>query len=168
MNGGRSMQILTRTGFAALLALSLQAGAASAGEPVNTGLFGGVAIKGYDTVAYFTEGRAMKGSDEFAHDWLGTPWHFANAEHRNMFVADPARYAPQYGGYCSLGVGSDGHAAENIDPERSWRIIDDKLYFVYDPTYAEELDGPKRDGWIASAEAKWPALKAQLEQGMMN
>ena len=56
------MRISTRTCFAALLALSLQAGAASAGEPVNTGLFGGVAIKGYDTVAYFTEGQAMKGS----------------------------------------------------------------------------------------------------------
>ena len=66
------------------------AGPATAGGGVNTGYFGGVAIKGYDTVAYFTDGRAMKGSEEFAFDWLGTPWHFANAEHRDLFEADPA------------------------------------------------------------------------------
>ncbi len=140
-------------------------GQAATGEVVNTGLFGGVAIMGYDTVAYFTEGRAMKGSPDFAYEWLGTPWHFANAEHRELFAADPARYAPQYGGYCTLGVGLDGHAAENIDPERAWRIIDDKLYFVYDPTYVEELDGPAQHEWLAAAEAKWPELEDRLEQG---
>jgi hypothetical protein len=155
-------------GCGALLALLLMGSPAAAGDPVNTGLFGGVAIKGYDTVAYFTEGAAMKGSEEFAYEWLGTPWHFANAKHRDMFAADPARYAPQYGGYCTLGVGLDGHAAENIDPETAWRIIEDKLYFVYDPTYAEELDGPARDEWLASAEAKWPAVKAQIEQEKFN
>ena len=103
---------------------------AVAGEVVNTGLFGGVAIMGYDTVAYFTEGQPIKGSPAFSYEWLGTPWHFANADHRDLFAADPARYAPQYGGYCTLGVGLDSHAAENIDPERAWRIIDGKLYFV--------------------------------------
>ena len=50
----------------------------------------------------------MKGSEEFAYDWLGTPWHFANAEHRDLFKADPAKYAPQYGGYCTGGVAA-GH-----------------------------------------------------------
>lgn len=144
------------------------AGPAAAASPVNTGLFGGVAIMGYDPVAYFTLGRAMKGSPEFEHHWLGTPWHFANAEHRDLFAADPARYAPQYGGFCTLGVGLDGHAAENIDPERAWRIIDGKLYFVYDPTYAEELDGPGRDEWLASAEANWPDLEARIAAGGFN
>lgn len=140
-------------------------GGAYAGGAVNTGLFGGVAIKGYDPVAYFTEGRAMKGSPDFAYDWLGTPWHFANASHRDMFAADPAGYAPQYGGYCTLGVGVDGHAAENIDPEQSWRIIDGKLYLVFDPVGAEELDGPARQDWLRRAEDKWPELQARLEAG---
>ena len=149
----------------ALLALG---GPAVAGEVVNTGLFGGVAIMGYDTVAYFTEGKAMKGSEEFAYEWLGTPWYFADAKHRDMFAAAPEKYAPQFGGYCSLGVSKDGHAAENIDPETAWRIIDGKLYFVYDATYVEELDGPARNEVLAKAEANWPAAKAQVEQDFAN
>jgi YHS domain-containing protein len=163
-----SSRAVARIGGAALLALLVLSGPAVADDPVNTGLFGGVAIKGYDTVAYFTEGKAMKGSEEFAHEWLGTPWYFANAKHRDMFAADPASYAPQYGGYCTLGVGLDGHAAENIDPETAWRIIEGKLYFVYDSTYVEELDGPARDEWLASAEANWPGVKAKIEQQGFN
>ena len=118
-----------------------------------------------------------------------------------MFAANPSKYAPQYGGYCTLGVGLDGARlplliveadqfmhqalsmdpaermigpdagavrAENIDPERAWRIIDDKLYFVYDPTYVEELDGPARDDWLASAEKNWPSLKTEIEQERFN
>ncbi|HUS52708.1 MAG TPA: YHS domain-containing (seleno)protein [Thermohalobaculum sp.] len=162
------MRIPTRTACAALLALVALGGAAAAEEPINTGLFGGVAIKGYDTVAYFTEGMAVKGSAEFSYEWLGAPWYFANAEHRSLFSSSPTKYAPQYGGYCTLGVGLDAHAAENIDPERAWRIIDGKLYFVYDPTYAEELDGPARDEWLAKAEANWPAVKVQIAQDFTN
>jgi len=164
-----SKRVVARIGWGALLALLALSGPAAGGDVVNTGLFGGVAIKGYDTVAYFTEGKAIKGSEEFAYDWLGTPWHFANATHRDLFAADPARYAPQYGGYCTLGVGLlGGHAAENIDPERAWRIIDGKLYFVYDPTYVEELDGPAQEEWLANAEANWPVVKAQIEQEQVN
>jgi hypothetical protein len=155
---------IARISGKALLILLALGGPAAAGDVVNTGLFGGVAIMGYDPVAYFTEGRPMKGSEKFAYDWLGTPWHFASAKHRDMFAVDPAKYAPQFGGYCTLGVGLDGHAAENIDPERAWRIIDDKLYFVYDPTYVDELDGPGRKVWLANAEANWPSVKAQIER----
>ena len=156
-------KVLARISLGGLLALTV-CGSASAGEVVNTGLFGGVAIMGYDTVAYFTDGKATKGSEDFAYEWLGTPWYFANAEHRDMFAADPEKYAPQFGGYCAVGVGVDGHAAENIDPETAWRIIDGKLYLVYDPTYVEELDGPSGEEWLAKAEANWPAAQAQVEQ----
>jgi YHS domain-containing protein len=135
---------------------------AAAGD-VNTGYFGGVAIKGYDTVAYFTDGRPMKGAEEFAYSWLGTPWYFASAEHRELFKADPAKYAPQYGGYCTGGI-AGGHAAVNIDPETAWRIIDGKLYLFYDPTYVADLDGPGRDQLLANAEENWPTIKAQVDQ----
>jgi hypothetical protein len=67
-------------------------------NPVNTGWFG-VAIKGYDTVAYHTEGRAVKGKSEFSHKWNDAKWLFASARNRELFAADPERYAPQYGGY---------------------------------------------------------------------
>jgi len=160
-------KVLARICLGGLLALTV-CGSASAGDVVNTGLFGGVAIMGYDTVAYFTEGKAMKGSEEFAYLWLGTPWYFANAKHRDLFAAAPEKYAPQFGGYCTMGVSVNGHAAENIDPERAWRIIDGKLYFVYDPTYVEELDGPAREEVLAKAAANWPATKAQVEQDHIN
>jgi YHS domain-containing protein len=59
----------------------------------------GVAIKGYDTVAYFTEGRAVKGKSEFSYSWNDAEWYFASDENRNLFKADPEHYAPKYGGY---------------------------------------------------------------------
>ena len=73
----------------------------------NTGLafeevnqtFMGVAIKGYDTVAYHTEGRAVKGKSKFSHKWNDAEWYFITAENRDLFTADPERFAPQYGGY---------------------------------------------------------------------
>ena len=67
-------------------------------DEINTNFFG-VAIKGYDTVAYHTDGRALKGKSTFAHKWNDAKWYFTTAENRDLFIADPERYAPQYGGY---------------------------------------------------------------------
>ncbi len=69
-----------------------------ASEEVNTTFFG-VAIKGYDAVAYHTEGRAVKGKRKFSHKWNDAKLYFASAENKDLFAADPERYAPQYGGY---------------------------------------------------------------------
>jgi hypothetical protein len=135
-------------------------GSVQAGEPINTGYFGGIAINGYDPVAYFTKGRAMKGSEAFAHKWLGTPWHFANANHRDLFATDPVKYAPQFGGYCADGV-AYGQSTANINPE-AWRIINGKLYLNYDKGAAAELE--EVPGQITKAEANWPKIKAKLAQ----
>lgn len=148
--------------------LLIIAGAAFADEPVNTGPFGDVAIKGYDTVAYFKENRAIRGSSEFSFEWLDTPWHFHSAENRDLFKADPVRYAPQYGGYCALGVGLGALASENIDPENSWRIIDGKLYFISDPSGAEMLDGPDGGAVLAKADANWSDVKPMAEKDYSN
>ena len=59
----------------------------------------GIAIKGYDPVAYYTEGRAVKGNKNFSYKWNDAEWYFASAENRDLFAANPERYAPQYGGY---------------------------------------------------------------------
>ncbi len=133
-------------------------GLVHADELINTGYFGGIAIKGYDPVAYFTKGRAMKGSEKFAHKWLGTPWHFANAMHRDLFAADPVKYAPQFGGYCADGV-AYGQNTANVDP-KAWRIIDGKLYLNYDKGAAAELE--EIPGQIKKAKANWPKIKAKL------
>ena len=83
---------------------ALAGGAKADAGAVNTGYFGSVAIEGYDTVAYFTDGKATKGSEEYSYDWLGASWHFANDEHRKLFAANPISYAPQFGGLCAEGV----------------------------------------------------------------
>lgn len=112
-------------------------GTAWGAEPINTlersGLWGykpsGVAIRGYDTVAYFTEGKAIKGNPDINTSWRGASWHFASAKHRDLFIADPEQYAPQYGGYCAYGVAVD--SLVKIEGDR-WDIVDGKLYLNYD------------------------------------
>ena len=71
---------------------------ADAAGKVNSTLFG-VAIKGFDTVAYHTEGRAVKGNSKFSHKWNDAKWYFVSEANRDLFIKDPERYAPQYGGY---------------------------------------------------------------------
>src|SRR5512135_2769630 len=89
---------------------------------------GGVAIRGYDPVAYFTESKPVEGSKQFTFEWQGATWRFASAANRDLFAKTPEKYAPQYGGYCAYAV-SQGHTA-TIDPQR-WRIVDGKLYLNY-------------------------------------
>src|SRR5687767_15893814 len=88
----------------------------------------GLAASGYDAVAYFTLGRAQKGSSEFETVWSGARWRFASARNREAFVAEPAKYAPQYGGYCAWAVASD--YTYSADPE-AWRIVDGRLFLNY-------------------------------------
>jgi YHS domain-containing protein len=78
--------------------LIMPAASGMAFDEINKTSFG-VAIKGYDTVAYHTENRAVQGKSEFSHTWADAKWYFASAKNRDLFVADPERYAPQYGGY---------------------------------------------------------------------
>ena len=100
------------------------------GYEINTGYFGNVAIQGYDPVAYFTRGEAIKGTADHRHKWLGAYWWFDSEEHRQMFAANPQRYAPQYGGHCATGLAVHGGRTKDIDPE-AWVIVDDKLYLNY-------------------------------------
>ncbi|MBB3458322.1 YHS domain-containing protein [Rhizobium sp. BK313] len=164
------MDVGTRSGVRAIgrsvavisLAVAAAVGGSSAfaDDSVNTGYFGGVAIMGYDTVAYFTEGKAVKGSEKFSYEWLGTPWHFANAEHREMFMSEPLKYAPQYGGYCA-GEVTHGSVTVNIDPE-AFKIVDGKLYLIYDKGHAEGFAAHAVDA-VAQADGKWPRVAADLE-----
>jgi hypothetical protein len=138
------------------LTLGTSAGNANAGE-VNTGYFGDVAIKGYDPVAYFTDSKAVRGSEEHSYKWLNTTWYFSNDEHRRAFVASPISYAPQYGGLCAEGVAAHGEATVNIEPE-SWQIIDGKLYLSAAASFQDRpLD-------VAASEAKWPIAHSKLTQ----
>ncbi len=84
-----------------------------------------VAIKGYDTVAYFKAGKALKGNESFTFPWHGMTWHFSTKENRDLFAAGPEKYAPQYDGYCAWAMTEARKAI--TDPE-VWKIVDGKLY----------------------------------------
>ena len=144
-----------------LLTLFMSANAVAA-ERINTleksGLFGykpdGIAIRGYDTVAYFTDGKPEKGSDDFTMDYEGATWKFSSQDHLDLFTADPDKYIPQYGGYCAYGV-AVGNLVK-IEPEL-WTIVDDKLYLNYN----KSLNGKwKKDipGYIKKADAQFETL----------
>src|SRR5215831_10160416 len=77
-----------------------------------------LSISGYDPVAYFTDGKPVQGKTEFEYLWHKSRWRFASGEHRDLFISSPVRYAPQYDGYCAMGV-SNGDAAhkDTVDPE---------------------------------------------------
>src|SRR5262245_59668076 len=93
-----------RTALLLCVAAALLVSAKSAVDAVNKNSQN-VAIKGFDTVAYFKESKPVKGSATFTHTWSGATWWFASAENRDAFAADPAKYAPQFGGYCAWAVG---------------------------------------------------------------
>lgn len=115
----------------------------------------GVAVKGYDVVAYFTLSKPTKGNSTLSVKWSGATWHFANAQHRKLFIATPKKYAPQYGGYCAWAV-SRGYTAP-IDPN-AWKIVNQKLYLNFSLSVQKqwEQDIPTN---IALADKNWPSLR---------
>ena len=123
-------------------------------KPVYTGVFSNTAVGGHDPVAYFTDGKPVEGKKEFAAEYMGAEYRFASAENLETFRADPAKYAPQYGGYCAWAV-SQGYTAKG-DPEH-WKIVDGKLYLNYNKKIQErwELDIPSH---IVTADTNWPTV----------
>jgi YHS domain-containing protein len=151
---------MTRTRFLAAVAVALVfalPASAAAAPRVNKSFFGSVALDGYDAVAYFTDGKPVEGRSEITFEWNGAVWRFATAEHRDLFAADPAKYAPQYGGYCAYGVAS-GYAVKT-EPD-AWSVVDGKLYLNYDRSVQASWvkDIP---GYIRKADANWPKALAR-------
>ena len=117
----------------------------------------GVAIRGYDPVAYFASHQAVKGKPEYSVRYRGAEFRFATADHRDAFKANPARYAPQYGGYCAFGVAKGQKAP--IEPQ-AFTIIDDKLYLNYNDAVMQtwRKDVP---GYVAKADRNWTRVREQ-------
>jgi hypothetical protein len=154
----------TRLGIVSGIAL-MAAGAAvsasallaplSARAEVFAGIIPGVAAGGHDVVAYFTQGRPTPGHAQFAWTWNGAIWRFASAVNREAFMADPARYAPAYGGHCAWAA-AQGYKAKG-DPA-NWRVVDGRLFLNYDARIHArwERDIP---GFVARADLRWPGLR---------
>jgi len=136
------------------LCWALAAGPAWAVDPIQTGWFSDVAVGGYDVVAYFDQGKPLKGSEQFSTTWKGAEWHFASQDHLERFKADPARYAPQYGGYCAWAVAHNDTATG--DPTL-WTIVDGKLYLNYNADIQHKWRRNEKE-LIGDADGYWPGL----------
>lgn len=121
--------------------------------PVFTG-GGDFAIRGYDTVAYHLEGKPVKGVNEFTAHWNDTNWRFVSAENRDMFLSDPERWAPAYGGYCAWAVANNYTAKTEPD---AWSIVNERLFLNFNKsvrrTWGEDIPGNIKRG-----DANWPAV----------
>nr|WP_270935229.1 YHS domain-containing (seleno)protein [Roseomonas sp. MO-31] len=115
---------------------------------------GGIALRGFDTVAWHEEGRPRAGNPDIAAEWAGVTWHFADRAHRDRFAATPDAFAPRYGGFCAFGV-ARGYKVD-FDPD-AWHIAQGRLYLNYDRGVQRQW---LRDiaGNIARAETNWPRL----------
>ncbi|MFN7936579.1 MAG: YHS domain-containing (seleno)protein [Bryobacteraceae bacterium] len=114
----------------------------------------GLAIKGYDPVAYFTQSRPVKGLPAYSATHNGATYLFSTAENRDAFNASPAKYAPQFGGYCAWAVGH-GYTAD-IDPE-AWHIDNNRLFLNYNKK-VQTMWLKDKAKWIADADRNWPTL----------
>lgn len=108
----------------------------------------GLALGGFDTVAYFTLGKAFRASKDYAHDWDEATWLFGNQSHLDLFKADPQAYAPQFGGYCPYWL---SRASLVAGSPQAWAIEDGKLYVSYSKTY--------RRSWLKQSDVVLPKAR---------
>ena len=132
-------------------ALSVMALGSSAGEFNESN---GVAIKGYDPVAFFKDNKQVRGKDDLRFEYKGSTFVFANADNRAVFVANPQKYAPQYGGYCAFGT-ARGYKAD-IDPS-TFTVIDGRLYLNYNAQVQREW-AADTGRFVRQADERWPTV----------
>ena len=151
-------ELLLLLGLAALAAFISQHDIVRAQQGAKPQIFtefrSRLALDGHDPVAYFKAGKPQKGNPAQALAWNGATWHFASAENKAEFAANPQAFAPQFGGYCAWAV-SQGYTAKG-DPS-AWRIVDGKLFLNYNASVQKtwEKDIP---GHVAKGEKNWPTV----------
>lgn len=184
---GRSALVQWAIGF--LLMAGVIAGSAQAGEPAQVGVYdvnvshgltftgnktdapAPLALRGYDAVAYFADGKPRQGSSEYAASFGGAIYWFATAEHMRMFSANPSQYLPQYGGFCAFGV-TQGTKFDG-DP-LLWNIHKGKLYLNVTPALQQKwlgrglssAIGNNLEQNIAQADSLWPKIVSVKPQSL--
>lgn len=117
----------------------------------------GLALEGHDPVAFFTEGRPVKGNPAHTATWQGATYRFSSAEHRDAFAAEPAKYAPAFGGYCAYGASRGYAASVEID---TWQIVDGRLILNYSQSVKRRFN-EDRAGYLQKADREWPGVIAK-------
>jgi YHS domain-containing protein len=120
----------------------------------------GVAIQGYDPVAFFTQGKPVKGDAKFQSSYKGAVYYFASADDKAAFEGNPAKYEPQFGGFCAYGV-SQGHLAP-VKIEAT-QIVNGRLLMQYDLDVKKEFNKDQA-GNLAKADKNWPGLVEKKSQ----
>ena len=138
---------------AILLAVLLIAALASTARSEEPRL----SISGYDSVAYFTDGKPVPGRSEFEYLWHKLRWRFASSEHRDLFIGNPNHYAPQYDGYCAMGVAWFDPHKDTVDPE-AWAIVDGRLYLTHTVRGLDEWRESASQN-ITTADKNWSTVK---------
>ena len=142
-------------GLASLASATLTPGVALAAKSlIYTGRRSNKAVGGYDPVAYFTEGKPVKGQKAHQLTYEGADWYFASQANLETFKADPAKYAPQYGGYCAYAVGIGQTAKGN---PKNWDIVNGKLYLNYNRKF-QKIWNNDQASYIERGDANWPSV----------
>ncbi len=142
-------QLLTITA-----ALLLAAGTAAAADLVNVAGASGIAVDGYDTVAFFTDGKPMHGDPSDKSTYQGATYFFASRGHKTLFDANPAKYVPQFGGFCAYGVGLNALFPVDIS---TWQVRDGKLYLNLNPEILKAFNADL-SGNLKKADGNWTGL----------
>jgi YHS domain-containing protein len=128
------------------------------------GALEGVAIEGYDAVAYFKDGEPAKGNPEFSTNHSGTVWYFKNQENLEQFNANPALYLPQYGGHCAYAAANNNVVSSN--PNR-WKIVDGKLYLQANIVALKLWENNIPEN-IIKADKNWPSIQKKIKDKFAN
>ena len=139
--------------FSAFLLLTALSTMASAKELQNLDR-NGVAIQGYDPVAFFTDNRPVKGNAQYQSEYRGAKYYFASSEHKATFDKEPSKYEPQFGGYCAYGA-SQGHKAP-VKIE-AWQIVNGRLLMQYDLGVKDDFNKEQQNN-LSKADRNWPGL----------
>lgn len=146
------------SGLLAGVMLFFTAHTALAFDEINTGYIGSTALHGYDSAGYLSNGQSTKGESEHSFQWKGATWYFADAKSRDLFAANPEKYSPQYGGYCSNQM-SLGNLSD-VDPG-VWLIHKDKLYFFGHQAGKDRWQRTGVEARIADADKHWKEYLAR-------
>ena len=137
-----------------IAALALLSASALAGDLVNVSGASKAAVSGYDTVAFFTDSKPVNGSPFISAEHKGATYFFATEDHKKLFVANPEKYAPQFGGFCAFGVALDKLFPVDIS---TWQVRDGKLYLNLNPDILKKFNADL-DANVAKAQKNWPDL----------
>ena len=144
----------TRRLFLASASILLTTPAFAAEDEIYTSFFSSAGAGGYDVVAYFSDGKPVKGNDQYTMEYKDAEWNFASQENLDKFKQSPDMYAPQYGGYCAWAV-ANGSTASG-DPLQ-WSVVNNKLYLNYDAEI-QAMWASDRDNLIVMGDKNWPGV----------